>query len=122
PCAPACTHLAALTPAPHRGAGPGTVAAVSAAGDHDLLRVRRIVRDLSGDVIAVTRRCPRPGDRHPRLLPDCEERGRPLRPQHIRGTITQRVHRDRPIDRKSTRLNSSHVKMSYAACYLKKHM
>nr|WP_246425748.1 nitroreductase family protein [Streptomonospora nanhaiensis] len=34
----------------------GTVDAVRAAGDHDLLRVRRIVGELAGDVIAVTGR------------------------------------------------------------------
>src|SRR5690606_39879047 len=62
---------------------------------------------------------PEPG-RHDRLgrAPDLHRRGR-LRP--VRGA--PRPVRDEPgrhLDRKSTRLNSSHVKISYAVCCLKK--
>lgn len=62
-------HRDRLPATTQRSAVGGAVDAVGAAGDHDLLRVRRIVGELAGDVVAVTRRCPRPGDRHnPALL------------------------------------------------------
>src|SRR3712207_8981956 len=43
-------------------------------------------------------------------------RARPLRP----GLDAAQAHRARPLDRKSTRLNSSHANISYAVFCLKK--
>ena len=51
-------HRDRLPAATQRSAVGGTVDAVGAAGDHDLLRVRRVVGELAGDVIAVTGRGP----------------------------------------------------------------
>src|SRR3712207_7699000 len=51
--------------------------------------------------------------RLPRPAPADRERGDP-------GQVLRQGQRDRPVDRKSTRLNSSHANISYAVFCLKK--
>src|SRR5690606_40815735 len=47
-------------------------------------------------------------------------RARPDRGEQRQGHLVEPGLEDRPLDRKSTRLNSSHVKISYAVFCLKK--
>src|SRR5690606_40619001 len=80
----------------------------------------------SRDQAGALRRRARPGDQLPRdadlqddlvRLQQRRARGEPLRARRVR----QHLHAPHePEDRKSTRLNSSHVKISYAVFCLKK--
>src|SRR5690606_40170634 len=86
---------------------------------HDALPILHLERSRAGRPLLHDERCSR-RDRLVQLHTDEQHAG--ARGQHLRGDGDQ--HRwhvgARALDRKSTRLNSSHVKISYAVFCLKK--
>src|SRR5207249_11558190 len=88
---------------------------------HDALPIYRVDAERCFEVRVADRRHPRE-EHQPRTA--VRERGREADP-HLCGLVEDRAAFDKPakvgIDRKSTRLNSSHVSSSYAVLCLKKH-